>query len=275
MGHELMELLIRNGCQVKTGKVYSLRAPGFTRFARLDTLSPGYQPKDLLGVFSGKRKHVTRQSRREKTLVQEQRISLVIDIQRIIREKKGAGYERWAKTYNLKQMAKALNYLTTHQFSDYEKLKNSAKSLMEKRDRLAGKLNHVNQEIERNEKWKKAIVAYAQTRGVFTEYKKARYSRSFYLEHQEEIERYREAAEIFRELSGGEKPPKIDQLKEEGRKLYQQRKKLRADYDQVKDEAREVLAVKENIDCLLGYSGSEKEQEKKNSTRKEDIKSER
>ena len=35
---------------------------------------------------------------------------------------KGAGYAKWAKTLNLKQMAQTLNYLTEHGLLDYADL---------------------------------------------------------------------------------------------------------------------------------------------------------
>ena len=39
------------------------------------------------------------------------RVNLLIDIQERMRQGKGPAYERWAKVYNLKQMAAALQYL--------------------------------------------------------------------------------------------------------------------------------------------------------------------
>jgi len=37
-------------------------------------------------------------------------------------EGKGAGYERWAKVHNLKQMAQTVNYLREHGLLDYVEL---------------------------------------------------------------------------------------------------------------------------------------------------------
>jgi hypothetical protein len=35
---------------------------------------------------------------------------------------KGPGFERWAKVYNLKQMAAALQFLQEHKLTDYSQL---------------------------------------------------------------------------------------------------------------------------------------------------------
>ena len=39
---------------------------------------------------------------------------MLIDIDAAMRSGKGAGYERWAKVFNVKQLAKAVAYLKEH-----------------------------------------------------------------------------------------------------------------------------------------------------------------
>lgn len=51
-----------------------------------------------------------------------QRIDLLIDLQEKIQEDNGAGYQRWAKVFNLKQMAKVLLFLQENDIHDYEQL---------------------------------------------------------------------------------------------------------------------------------------------------------
>jgi len=45
---------------------------------------------------------------------------MLLDIQEIIAKGKGDGYERWAKVYNIKQVAKVLLFLQEHDCRDYE-----------------------------------------------------------------------------------------------------------------------------------------------------------
>jgi len=54
------------------------------------------------------------------------RPSLFIDIQAKIQQGKGAGYERWAKIHNLKQMAQTLIYLQEQGLDDYDLLNEKA-----------------------------------------------------------------------------------------------------------------------------------------------------
>ena len=45
---------------------------------------------------------------------------------------KGPAYERWAKVYNLKQMAAALQYLREHDLMDYDALAASTEAAVDR-----------------------------------------------------------------------------------------------------------------------------------------------
>ena len=72
---------------------------------------------------------------------------------------------------------------------------------------------------------------------------------------------YLDFAESFNELLDGEKLPKMDALKEKRRKLAAQKKALYAEYRAAQQEMRETVAVKANIDHLLGLSDERKNKE--------------
>ena len=61
------------------------------------------------------------------------KISLAVDIQAKLAAGKGPGYERWAKVFNIKQMAAALAYIQDNNLTDYEQL---AKKATEAADRF-------------------------------------------------------------------------------------------------------------------------------------------
>lgn len=50
----------------------------------------------------------------------------MIDIESALRSGKGVGYERWAKVFNVKQLAKAISYLKEHDDMSYETLQAKA-----------------------------------------------------------------------------------------------------------------------------------------------------
>ena len=62
----------------------------------------------------------------------------------------------------------------------------------------------------------------------------------------------------MRELLGGAKLPKMDALKTEWKDLTAAKKSEYAEYRDAQKDMREVVAVKANIDHLLGITGREK-----------------
>ena len=252
-----LSLMERAGYEVKQQRgVISFRAPGQERFTRLrsDTLGEGYSETDIRAALSGSRQRPGQP---------RQKISLAIDIQSRL-QGKGPGYERWAKVFNLKQMAAALAYLQDNGLTDYEQLEQKATAATERFHKLSDQIKSTEAALHTNMELKAATVQYAKTRPVFEKYKASKYSKKFLAEHEADIELYRAACADFKAILGGAKLPKMDTLKEEGRKLAEQKKKLYAEYRKAKADMQEVTTIKANIDYLLGYSepGRKKEQER-------------
>ena len=109
---------------------------------------------------------------------------------------------------------------------------------------------------------KAATVQYAKTRPVFEQYKATKYSRKFLAEHEADLELYRAAQAEMRSLLGGAKLPKMDVLKEEGRKLTAKKKQLYGEYQKARRDMQEIVTIKANIDTLMGYTEPGRKQEK-------------
>ena len=239
------------------GISFRLTGQGQERFTRLrsSTLGDGYDLKDIQAAIDGKR-NIPGQT--------ERKISLAVDIQAKLAAGKGPGYERWAKVFNLKQMAAALAFLQDNGLTDYEQLEQKATAATEHFHKLSDQIKSTEAALHTNMELKAATVQYAKTRPVFEKYKASKYSKKFLAEHEADIELYRAACADFKAILGGAKLPKMDTLKEEGRKLSEQKKKLYAEYRKTKADMQEVTTIKANIDYLLGYSepGRKKEQER-------------
>ena len=81
----------------------------------ITVLRKGYGQKDIEAALSGSDRNAEQP---------RQRVNLIIDIQSRL-QGKGPGYERWAKVFNLKQMATALAYLQENSLMEYEQLEKS------------------------------------------------------------------------------------------------------------------------------------------------------
>ena len=256
---EFLNLMKRAGYEVKTvrggGISFRLTGQGQERFTRLraSTLGDGYDLQDVLSAIEGKEKRPGRS---------ERKISLAVDIQAKLAAGKGPGYERWAKVFNIKQMAAALAYIQDNNLTDYEQLAQKATEAADRFHVISEQVKQTEQAMKTNAGLKAATVQYAKTRPVFEQYKATKYSRKFLAEHEAALELYRAAQAEMRSLLGGAKLPKMDVLKEEGRKLTAKKKQLYGEYQKARRDMQEIVTIKANIDTLMGYTEPGRKQEK-------------
>ena len=214
------------GIQVRRGRggVISFLVPGQQRAARFraSTLGDGYGPEDVQAVIDGKAPTRTAPVRRAPA---PRRVNLLIDIQERMRQGKGPAYERWAKVYNLKQMAAALQYLKEHRLFEYDDLAAKTDAATERFHTLAGDIQQPA------------------------------------AEHEAELADYRAAKATMAELLGGEKLPKMDVLKEKRRQLAARKKALYLEYRKAQQDMRELVAVKGSVDHLRGLTDSQRNKE--------------
>lgn len=244
------------GYEIKHGRGGSISflAPGWKQPTRLraSKLGEGYDPEDIRAIITGFGSSAETPARR---------VNLIVDIQKRLREGKGPGYERWARVFNLKQMAAALVYLQENGLLEYDRLVEKAEETAKQFHALAGQIKDIEAELAVNRELKAAIVKYAQTRPVFEEYKAAGYSRTFLAEHEAELSVYRTARSDFQRLLNGAKLPKMGKLKEEGQELIARKKEMYASYQKARRDMQEALAAKANIDYLLGCDRQSKNKE--------------
>ena len=251
------------GVQVIHGRggVLSFQLPGFERPARWRsaTLGDGYSPEAVQTVLEGRAP--ARAGGGGDTRPKARQVNLVIDIQQRMAQGKGPGYERWAKLYNLKQMAAALQFLQETGLTDYAELEAKTEAAVDRAHALAGELRAVEEALGRTSALMGAVVQYAKTRPVFDGYKAARYSKKYLAQYEAELADYRAARATMNELLDGEKLPKMDVLKKKRRELAEQKKALTAQYRAAQKEMREIVTVKGNIDHLLNLTGGRADKE--------------
>ena len=247
--NELLKLLRESGCEVsRRGKSYRLKRPGWDKVARLDSLGKGYTLEDLLAVLSGQKEHTPR----KKPVLQADllKVNLLVDIQAKLQAGKGAGYARWAKVFNLKQMAQTMNYLSEHNLLEYAVLEEKAAAATAHHNELSAQIKVAEKRMAEIAVLRTHIVNYAKTREVYVAYRKAGYSKKFRQEHEEEILLHQAAKNAFDDM-GVKKLPKVKELQVEYAKLLEEKKKIYAEYRHSREEMRELLTAKANVDRLL------------------------
>ena len=257
-----LRLMEESGYAVKRGRggAISFLVPGQQRATRLrsSTLGEGFDPEDIRAVIAGKRPLPEVGSPAPAAPV---RVNLIVDIQERLRSGKGPAYERWAKVYNLKQMAAALQFMQEHQISEYSQLSKEAEAASAHFHALADQLRQTETDLTHTSELMGAVVQYAKTRPVFDGYKAAKYSKKYLAAHEAELADYRAAKAALNDLMGGAKLPRMSDLKEKRRTLAAQKKALYVDYREAQQRMREAVAVKANIDHLLGVTDQRKNKE--------------
>ena len=258
-------LLQQEGIQVKRrGKSISLQAPGQARFARMNTLGDDYSEAALTAVIAGEKAH---KPRKKKLLQAEPKtVNLLVDIQAKLQAGKSAGYARWAKVFNLKQMAKTVNYLTENGLLEYATLAAKAQMVTERYNLLAAQIKAAEKRMAEIAVLRTQIINYSKTREVYTAYRKAGYSKKFLAEHETDILLHKAAKKAFDEL-GVQKLPRVKELQSEYAVLLAEKKKAYAEYQQARQEMQEVLTAKANVDRLLGTEEQDAKKEKEHDQR--------
>ena len=244
---DLLAMLRDVGYEIKPGKDPSFRGEGQKRFVRLDTLGEDYTKEALIAALTGEKKHTPR---RQSAKVMTQKPNLLIDIQQKLQQGKGAGYERWAKVFNLKQMAQSMNYLQEHGLMEMDALVQKADEAVEKYHELAKQIRTIEDRMDEISALRGHILTYIKTRDVYEAYRKEGYSKKFYIEHESDILRHKAAKKAFDEL-GLQKLPTIKRLQDEYAKLLEEKKKALPEYRKARDEMREILTVKANVESIL------------------------
>lgn len=257
-----LDLLRESGYEVKIGSHISFRKKDGKRMMRMRSLGEGYSEEDIRAVISG-RKHHTPRKRRAGS--EPPKANLLIDIQAKLDAGKGAGYERWAKVFNLKQMAQTMLYLQEHSIADYGELSTKTDSATARLNELRGQIKEAEQRMSEIAVLKTHIINYAKTRNTFTEYRQSGYSKKFHTEHEAEIALHRAAKRAFneRELK---KLPTVKRLQTEYAELMSGKKAAYEEYHQVKRQQRELLIHQANVRQILDLESKEKGREPERSS---------
>lgn len=243
--------------EIKYGKHISVKGKNQARFIRLSSLEDGYTEADLRVHFLGQQEHKPREKRNYHT--EARPFNLVIDIQRKL-QNKGAGYQRWASVYNLKQMSKTLLFLRDHKIENMEQLNQLVQQQTAKRDALLSSIQQSEKRLAEIGTLKKHIINYSKTRATYEEYRKAGYSKKFLEAHREEITIHKAAKAAFDEF-GVKKLPRVKDLSIEYAEVLAAKKQAYAEYRLAKNDAQELLIAQQNIASL--YDAERKEEEQK------------
>ncbi len=249
---ELLDDLSAKGYEIKQGKQLAFCKKGNKRFLRIDTLGKEFSEANL-------KRRILGEEIEELVPVKQRDFSLVLDIQKIIEKNKGANYERWAKRYNLKQVAKAICFIQEHGIKTFDDLVAITDNATKRFDELSESMKVKQKRLEEISELKKQIATYAKTRETYEAYKRSGYSKKYFETHREELQLHKAAKEYFNahKLS---KLPRMKELSEEYGQILEEKKKEYAEYKEAKVSMQDLLIARQNIETMLGSEGKNNEE---------------
>ena len=238
-----LQKLEQEGYEVKRGKYTSVKGKRQKRFIRFWTLGEGYSEEEIRAVLEGNAEHRPRQ--RPVGSAKEDAFQLLIDL--AAKQGRGAGYQRWAKKFNLKEISKTLIFLQENKLTNMDELNDKADVAVKRFHELQETIKAAEKRMAEISELRTQIIHYAKTREVYAAYRKAGYSKQFRAEHEVEILLHQAAKEFFDKL-GLKKLPKVKDLNAEYAELLKQKKEVYPGYRKAREEMQRLLRAQKNIE---------------------------
>ena len=178
-------------------------------------------------------------------------VKLIVDLEAIAKAQENPKYAQKVTITNIQEAAKTLLFIEENGIKDREELitllESAGKDKNEKHEKLKAteaRLKTVNLLI-------KYSGQYYANKKVYSDYLKAKNKAQFRAEHDAEITLYEAARRQLKELSGGEKIPTLQHLKEEKESLTVSKNELYEEYSFARAKQKELQTVVTNVDKVL------------------------
>ena len=174
---------------------------------------------------------------------------------------KGAGFEHWAKVFNLKQSAKSLAELERYGFKSLEDLQSAiAVAKANERD-CREALKAVEAELYDKKELQKRVLAYASTKPIRDEYHSLKSDRArgkFRKQHESEFIIIESAQRYFKE-HGITKIPSYKVLQSEIERLTSRQNELYEEVKEKRSEVKRLQTITDNIQKTIGQENKRRD----------------
>lgn len=228
------------------------------KFIRMDTLGPGYTPADPRAVIAGEMEHTPRKRLAAIAAPEKRSGNLLVDIQAKLQAGKGAGCARWATLFNLKQMAQTAAYLQENELLDYGTLAEKASAASARYHAISGRIKAAEKRMAEIAVMRTHIINHAKTRDTYVACRKAGYFKKFLSEYESDITLHKAAKQYF-DAQGVEKLPTVKSLNAKYTALTAEKKAAYSEYRKAREDMKELLTAKANIDRFLGTEEAREE----------------
>ena len=250
-------LLARRGITVKESRGrLSYLTPDRTKPITARRLGDDFDRDAVLAALEQNAKREKRQPARptEKPSIREQlrrfqSVQRVVDIEAKRAEGKGVGYERWAKTFNLKQEAAALMVYQQHGFSSLEEMEAALSTSYANFLAAQAALRKVEDELKAKTELRKHLLSYRKGQPLRNEWKAipaGKKREAFRRQHESEFLSM-DADLAYFKGQGLTKLPPVKTVQAEIEALIEEKNRLYIAYREQKQKTQELQTVRDNI----------------------------
>ncbi|MFT8889973.1 MAG: relaxase/mobilization nuclease domain-containing protein [Ethanoligenens sp.] len=245
----LLARMREKGYEIKRGKYISFRAVGQERFTRVKTLGADYTEQALSKRLMEQVWQPVPQKRPQHVGA----IQRLVDIQAKIQVGKGPGYEHWAKLFNLKEMARTMNFLSEHGISDMEQLRRRVAELQRSFSDELEQMKVAEKRLKEISALRKNYTDYLKTKPVYDTYRKSKRPDAYRDAHEADLLIYEAARRNLAAFNLNQRPD-MNALQMEYAELSAKKAALYAKYRQAKQDMLEWQTVQGNVERLLRQS---------------------
>ena len=178
-------------------------------------------------------------------------VKLIVDLQAIAKAQENPKYAQKVTLTNIQEAAKTLLFIEENGIKDREELSELLESAGKDKNEKHEKLKATEARLKTVNLLIKYSGQYYANKKTYSEYLKAKNKAQFRAEHDAEITLYEAARRQLKELSGGEKIPTLQHLKEEKESLTILKNELYEEYSFARAKQKELQTVITNIDKIL------------------------
>ena len=227
---------------------FSYSTPGRTKPISSRKLGDNFSKEKVLAVLAENAERQKTAALR-RTDQNPDKVSRLIDIQAKLAAGKGAGYERWAKVFNLKQLSKSVALLSEHGVSTEAELAQRIAELQSQYSEALAVVKDLETRIDENQELSRHVTAYLQNRKFAQQAKTAKDPETFREQHRAELTAYQAAAAYFK-AHNITKLPSLKQLKVEREELVSEKAQFYQKYREAHKSWLDLATAQQNLEAL-------------------------
>jgi len=242
---EFINFMYEYGYEIKHGVHISFKASNQERFTRAKTIGPDYSEERIKERIENRASGKLNHNAKQRTPIK------VVDITSNRLASESAGFARWLKLQNLKNMAKTWQSINQNDIGDIEAFYSHVAKIHDDFIQIQGDLKSVEQKIIEAADQIKNINTYKKYKSIYTGYQNSTDKDAYLRTHESKIILFEAARESLGSIISKSSSDSISTLENKIQELTLESEKLIPVLVEHKKKVSEVNQLKSNLETYL------------------------